>query len=46
MGADRASSGAATSISSTCWTMWIEKSAVSYRAIPDSSANAIASIPL
>ena len=29
IGAARASSGAATSISSTCWTMWTENSDVS-----------------
>ena len=29
IGADSAMSGAATSISSTCWTMWTEKSVVS-----------------
>ena len=28
-GADKAMSGAATSISRTCWTMWTEKSDVS-----------------
>ena len=36
IGAASASSGAATSISSTCWTMWTENSDVSYRPMPDS----------
>ena len=44
-GAARARSGAATSISRTCWTMWTEKRLVSYRSMPEISANASASIP-
>ena len=45
IGAARARSGAATSISSTCWTMCTEKSVVSYRPIPDSRATASANMP-
>ena len=45
IGAARAMSGAATSSSSTCWTMWTENSAVSYASIPDWSAKAMAVRP-
>ena len=44
-GADSAMSGAATSVSRTCWTMWIENRVVSYWSIPDSRAKAMASMP-
>ena len=45
IGAASAMSGAATSVSRTCWTMWIENRAVSYRSMPDSSAMASATMP-
>src|SRR5262245_18283566 len=45
IGAASAMSGAASRSSSTGWTMWTENSAVSYDAIPDNSANAIAVRP-
>ena len=40
IGAASAIRGAVTMRSSRCWTMWTENRVVSYRSIPDSSANA------
>jgi hypothetical protein len=45
IGAPRASSGAATIVSRTCWTMWSLKRVVSYASIGDWRASSMTARP-